>query len=69
MLRPLTAPAFPRRYSQYPLKVCTEGEDAYHTRRPDVLTPIHDYADEAFDVLLPFYGIQNSGVWRYRAFE
>ena len=25
-------------------KVCTEGEDAYYTRRQDVLTPIRDYA-------------------------
>jgi len=41
--------------------VCTEGEDAYYTRRADVLTPIRDYADQAFDVLLPFYGIKNSG--------
>ena len=42
-------------------KECMEGEDAYYTRRRDVLTPIRDYADEAFDVLLPFYGIKNSG--------
>lgn len=41
--------------------VCKEGEDAYYTRRADVLTPIRNYADEAFDVLLPFYGIKNSG--------
>jgi hypothetical protein len=41
--------------------VCTEGEDAYYKRRHDVLTLIRDYADEAFDVLLPFYGIKNSG--------
>jgi len=40
--------------------VCTEGEDAYYTRRQDVLTPIRDYADEAFDVQLPFYGINKS---------
>ena len=40
--------------------VCTEGEDAYYTRRQDVLTPIRDYADEAFDVQLPFYGIKKS---------
>ena len=41
--------------------VCTEGEDAYYTRRQDVLTPIRDYTDEAFDVLLLFYGIKKSG--------
>ena len=42
-------------------RVCTEGEDAYYTRRPDVLTPIRDYADGAFDVMLPFYGVKTSG--------
>ena len=26
-----------------------------------MLAPIQNYADEAFDVLLPFYGIKNSG--------
>ncbi len=41
-------------------QVCVEGEDAYYTRRQDVLTPIRDYADAAFDVLLPFYGIKKS---------
>jgi len=41
-------------------QVCREGEDAYYTRRQDVLTPIRAYADEAIDVLLPFYGIKNS---------
>lgn len=40
--------------------VCVEGEDAYYTRRTDVLTPIRDYADAAFDVLLPFYGVSKS---------
>jgi Fe-S-cluster containining protein len=39
-------------------KVCTEGEDAYHTRRADVLTPIRRYADDAFYRMLPFYGIE-----------
>jgi len=42
-------------------KVCTVGEGAYYARRQDVLTPIRSYANEAFDVLLPFYGIKNSG--------
>jgi hypothetical protein len=42
-------------------KVCAEDEDAYYTRRPDVFTPIRDYADEAFDVPLLFYGIKKSG--------
>jgi len=38
-------------------KVCAEGEDAFHTRRGDVLTPIRRFADRAFDRMLPFYGI------------
>jgi Fe-S-cluster containining protein len=42
-------------------QVCSEGEDAYYTRRADVLTPIRTYADSAFDVVLPFYGVKNSG--------
>lgn len=37
---------------------CAEGEDAYHTRRQDVLTPIPKYKDEAFFTMLPFYGVQ-----------
>ena len=40
-------------------KPCEEGEDAYYTRREDVLTPIKKYNDEAFDIMLPFYGIKN----------
>lgn len=38
-------------------RVCAEGEDAYHTRRRDVMTPIRRFSDAAFDRLLPFYGI------------
>jgi len=41
-------------------RVCAEGEDAYYTRRADVLTPLRDYADAAFDVMLPFYGVKTS---------
>lgn len=40
-------------------KPCAEGEDAYHTRREDVMTPIRRYMDEAFDIMLPFYGIKH----------
>ncbi|MCW8929809.1 MAG: YkgJ family cysteine cluster protein [Gammaproteobacteria bacterium] len=40
-------------------KQCIDGEDAYYTRRDDVLTPIQKYNDDAFDVMLPFYGIKN----------
>ncbi len=38
-------------------KVCAEGEDAFYTRRRDVLTPLKRYLDEAFDAMLPFYGV------------
>jgi uncharacterized protein len=40
-------------------QACAEGEDAYYTRRQDVLTPIRRYMDQAVDVMLPFYGIQH----------
>ena len=38
--------------------VCSEGEDAWHTRRQDVMNPLKKYTDQAFDVMLPFYGIE-----------
>ena len=41
-------------------KVCAEGEDAWHTRREDVMTPIKKYTDEAFFTMLPFYGVKKS---------
>jgi Fe-S-cluster containining protein len=41
-------------------QVCVEGEDAYYTRRTDVLTPLREYADAAFDGMLPFYGVRQS---------
>lgn len=41
--------------------MCMEGEDAYCTRRQDVLTPTRNYANEILNVLLPLYGIKNSG--------
>ncbi len=40
-------------------QACAEGEDAYYTRRQDVLTPIKRYMDQATDVMLPFYGMQH----------
>jgi Fe-S-cluster containining protein len=40
-------------------KQCAESEDAYYTRRQDVLTPIRKYTDQAFDIMLPFYGVKN----------
>ena len=36
---------------------CGDGEDPFHTRRGDVLTPPEDFADRAFYIMLPFYGI------------
>ncbi len=38
-------------------KVCEEGEDAYYSRRHDVLTPLKSYMDGALDTMLPFYGV------------
>ncbi len=40
-------------------KQCAAGEDAYYTRRQDVLTPIKKYTDQSFDIMLPFYGVKN----------
>jgi Fe-S-cluster containining protein len=40
-------------------RACAEGEDAFHTRRQDVMTPIKRYTDEVFDVMLPYYGIKD----------
>lgn len=36
---------------------CGPGEDAYHTRREDVLTPLEEFSNQAFFIMLPFYGI------------
>jgi Fe-S-cluster containining protein len=41
-------------------RVCSDGEDAYYTRRQDVLTPLKRYTDEAFYIMLPFYGVEKS---------
>ena len=40
---------------------CNEGEDAFHTRKQDVMIPIQHYIDKAFDTMLPFYGIKKKG--------
>ncbi len=40
-------------------KRCGPGEDPFFTRRGDVLTPIRQYTDRAFLVMLPFYGIKD----------
>lgn len=38
-------------------KPCDVGEDPYYTRKEDVLPTIQDYIDQAFYVMLPFYGV------------
>lgn len=44
---------------------CAEGEDPFYTRREDVLTPIRNYVDRAFFIMLPFYGVKSeSGRWK-----
>jgi len=40
---------------------CAAGEDAFHTRKQDVMMPIQHYIDSAFDTMLPFYGIKKKG--------
>jgi len=37
---------------------CEEGEDAYYSRRQDVLTPISKYKEEALSKMLPFHKIK-----------
>ncbi len=39
-------------------KPCEEGEDAYYTRREDVLDPVKKHVDQAFFIMLPFYGVE-----------
>ncbi len=41
-------------------KTCEEGEDAYYTRRGDVLKPIKKYKNEALSATLPFYKVKES---------
>jgi Fe-S-cluster containining protein len=38
---------------------CKEGEDPFHTRRQDVLDPVKRHVDQAFFLMLPFYGIES----------
>ena len=42
-------------------KACADGEDAFHTRKGDVMIPIKRFTDDAFDTMLPFYGIKRKG--------
>jgi len=39
-------------------KPCQEGEDPFYTRREDVLDPVKKYVDQAFFIMLPFYGVE-----------
>ncbi len=39
-------------------RACAEGEDAYYTRREDVLDPVVSAMDAAFYTMLPYYGIR-----------
>ncbi len=45
-------------------RACAEGEDAYYTRRHDVLTPLQRYSDQAFYTMLPFYNVKKSAARR-----
>ena len=37
---------------------CKKGEDAFYTRRHEVLTPIKKFTDDAFIIMMPFYGVK-----------
>jgi Fe-S-cluster containining protein len=37
---------------------CGEGEDPYYTRREDVMGPVKKHVDQAFFIMLPFYGVE-----------
>ncbi len=41
-------------------KVCEEGEDAYYTRKEDVLIPSQSTINEAYFSTLPFYGLEHN---------
>ncbi len=38
---------------------CAENEDPYYTRLKDVLPPVKKYVDQAFFIMLPFYGVKD----------
>lgn len=38
---------------------CAENEDPYYTRLKDVLPPVKKYVDQAFFIMLPFYGLKD----------
>jgi hypothetical protein len=47
---------------------CAPDEDPFHTRRQDVLTPLRKYVNEAFFIMLPFYGMSGK-LQRRKAIE
>ena len=46
-----------RQFNDYS-KACEEGEDPYYTRREDVMNPVNKHIDQAFFIMLPYYGIE-----------
>lgn len=38
-------------------KPCADNEDPYYTRLKDVLPPVKEHVDQAFFIMLPFYGV------------
>lgn len=47
---------------------CAENEDPYYTRQKDVLPPVKRYVDQAFFIMLPFYGVNDESE-RWKAIE
>ncbi len=45
-------------------RICEEGEDAYYTRRHEVLTPLKKYTNKAFMATMPFYGERSRAEYR-----
>ena len=41
-------------------QICEEGEDAYYTRKQDVLTPAQNSIDKAYYTTFPFYGLEQN---------
>jgi hypothetical protein len=39
-------------------ETCAQGEDPYYTRIKDILPPVKKHIDQAFFIMLPFYGIE-----------
>ncbi len=47
-------------------QVCDEGEDAYYTRKEDVLTPSQSSIDDAYFETLPFYDLEQNEENKYK---